>query len=174
MFATTFFQVSPSRVTCRLPSSVPAHRTPARTGDSLERRDGGKAATPSLRDSMVRSSTLRPMMLSVLRSTFVGQVGRDSLPVVALVRGFENEIPAVVDRLAIVLRDQHRRIPLEAVARHLVVVFARANAARFMRAQIAARRGCRPATRHKRSTALPDRSARRIRRRPPPCTSLRW
>ena len=45
-----------------------------------------------------------------------GQIGSHGLPVVALVGRFEYVIAAVIEGLAVVLRNQHRRVPLEAVA----------------------------------------------------------
>src|SRR5207248_9017156 len=65
----TFFQVfPPSRVTCRLPSSVPTHSTLAVRGDSLSVVMVGYSCTPSCRDNVFLSGTL-PRMGSLLRST---------------------------------------------------------------------------------------------------------
>src|SRR5713101_3753536 len=65
----TFFQVfPPSRVTCRFPSSVPAHRTLAETGDSLMVVIVGYSSTPSCRESVFLSGTFSNNE-SLLRST---------------------------------------------------------------------------------------------------------
>src|SRR5580700_2178248 len=61
----------PSRDICTFPSSVPAHSTPARTGDSAIAVMHGHAATPSLRDSTPSVSTALPKISCLLRSALV-------------------------------------------------------------------------------------------------------
>src|SRR5262249_35273991 len=66
--ATFFHVLPPSRVTCRLPSSVPAHSRSLFVGDSLTVVMHGHACTPSCRDSVYLSGT-RPMIDFLSRSS---------------------------------------------------------------------------------------------------------
>ncbi len=69
-----------------------------------------------------------------------GEILAQALPGVAAVGRFEQVIAAVIDGLGIVRRNHHRRVPLEAVARRLIVIFQRPDGFRFAGAQIAARK----------------------------------
>src|SRR5687767_11582145 len=55
VFPTSVNDAPPSRVTCRVPSSVPTHTRPAVTGDSSSAVIVLNAVTPSCLDNMVRS-----------------------------------------------------------------------------------------------------------------------
>ena len=67
-----------------------------------------------------------------------GEVGTEALPGIAAIGGLEQVIAAVIKRLRIVGGNDHRRIPLETVARRLVILFERTDGARFSGAKVAA------------------------------------
>src|SRR5262249_11160417 len=75
MFLPTSVNVSaPSRLTCRLPSSVPAHTTPGMTGDSLTAMIVLYAERPSFLESCDLSPAT-PITVTLQRSTCLVRSG---------------------------------------------------------------------------------------------------
>src|SRR5271169_3030629 len=75
IFSATFFHDSPPlREICRLPSSVPAHRTAGLLGDSAITVTVPQEPTPSFGDRISRSG-VRPITGILLRSTALVRSG---------------------------------------------------------------------------------------------------
>ena len=108
-FGATFVQVlPPSRVTWRLPSSVPTQITCGVLRRLADREDRGVV----LGRRVVDREAARLHLLLLLR--IVGrEVGRDPLPGVAAVARAEEELRAEVDRLRIGRAGLDRRVPVE-------------------------------------------------------------
>ncbi len=117
MAAVTFVQLAPpSWVTCTRPSSLPAQSTPCCFGRLGQGEDGAVVLDAGV---VAGDGTARPLLL---RLVVAGEVGADHGPGLAAVVRAEHHVPAVVDRLRVVRRDDDGSRPLEAVAPVLAAV----------------------------------------------------
>ena len=105
-----------------------------------DRRDAGPCG-----DAVVERERVAAFELLAHHGDFAavlpgGEIFAEPFPGVAAIVRTEEIVAAEVNRFGIVRRNRHRRIPLEAVARILVAIFAGANGFRFARLQIAPRK----------------------------------
>ena len=113
----TFVHVlPPSRVTARLPSSVPAYRTPARFGDSANETIVGHAGMPSF-FAMLISLPLTPIVDDVVAVLVGRQIRARRRSTTAVVRRAEHLVGGGVEDLRIVRRMHERRVPVPAQRR---------------------------------------------------------
>src|SRR5579871_2001622 len=110
---------------------------PARRGDSADAGD----ARILLNAVMAREGVLIRNLAQDRELIAIGaggEIGAKARPGIAAVGGLEEMVAAIVQSFGIVRGDDDGRVPLETVARRLVIVFEGADGAGFVGAEIAA------------------------------------